>query len=161
MKKFFGVLCLLATVLTCMTSCGAGEPKTYKDKLVGEWNYEGAQEGYTRGENIVGTIKFGDDGKFKSSFTYSQRLGNEDLGNIKNKSVEVSMSGDWSVNEEEKTVTLTYGSQIEVTGDSRLALGLKADSKTPIHISTFEKDQFTSEGIGFSIITADMTFNRQ
>lgn len=71
------------------------------------------------------------------------------------------MSGDWSVNEEEKTVTLTYGSQIEVTGDSRLALGLKADSKTPIHISTFEKDQFTSEGIGFSIITADMTFNRQ
>lgn len=161
MKKFLGVFCLLATVLTCLTACGAGAEKTYKDKLVGEWNYEGAYKGYTRAENIVGTIKFGDDGKFTTSLTLNEVTGNKDFGREKKESVEVNMSGDWSVNEEEKTVTLSYGSQVKVKGDSRLAIGIKADTQTLIHINTFEKDQFTSEGMAFSLFGGDVTFNRQ
>ncbi len=98
MKKTFAFLCLLATMLTCLTSC----EKSTKDKLTGSWDFSTTLSSSEFDGTAQGSKKLNSDGSFYMQGTVTLSGPDYSLGYELEMAIVVTFeeSGDWDVNGE-------------------------------------------------------------
>ena len=104
MKKAFLLICLIATVLTCLTSCA---PKDYNKELAGNWSFSCSewQEGQ-KVNSVEGMIAFDENYSYHATFRYSG-------------GVTVNIDGEWCVLDEKHALLKFSDNSVETQSKSK------------------------------------------
>ena len=104
MKKAFLLICFIATVLTCLTSCA---PKGYNKELAGNWSFSCSewQEGQ-KVNSVEGMIAFDENYSYHATFRYSG-------------GVTVNVDGEWCVLDEKHALLKFSDNSVETQSKSK------------------------------------------
>lgn len=104
MKKAFLLICLMATILTSLTSC---IKKDYNKELVGTWSFTCAewQEGQ-KVNGVEGVFVFDENNTYKATFRYKS-------------GVTVNVEGEWCVLDEKNSLLKLSNNSVDTQSKSR------------------------------------------